>query len=54
MTDSFVLIETDSTGTAITVLRTYENSRRAEEDLDLVQTMNPTRIFKVICVTYVD
>ena len=55
MTDSFVLVETDpATGMTIAVLRTYEASRRAEEDLDLLQTMIPDRHFKVICVGYID
>lgn len=55
MTDNFVLVETDpSTGMTIAVLRTYEASRRAEEDLDLLQTMLPGRHFKVVCVPYLD
>lgn len=54
MRDTYVLVETDlSTGMTIEVVRTFESDDRAEEDLHLLQNLNPNRTFKIVTAVHV-
>lgn len=54
MRDHYVLVEIDlSTGMTIEVVRTFESDDRAEEDLQLLQNLNPGRSFKIVTVVHV-
>ena len=54
MRDHYVLVEIDlSTGMTIEVVRTFESDERAQEDLDLLTTLNPERVFKIVTVVHV-
>lgn len=54
MRDTYVLIEIDPIpGAAIAIVRTFESDERAQEDLELLTTLNPDRVFKIVTVVHV-
>lgn len=54
MRDTYVLIEIDPLpGAVMSVVRTFESDERAQEDLELLTTLNPERVFKIVTVVHV-